>query len=75
MREQMILCSQTKDSISRLEKKCIDLEAKFEMEPSNIYYCEYLDTKSQIKYLESRYKKDCSGLFSLFFDKLNQHSK
>jgi hypothetical protein len=66
-------CSDLVRKMDLLRQKCIESEEKAETyncPESNLYYCQYLDYKSELKMLENRYQNDCKGLFSLFVHRL-----
>lgn len=71
MREYLMECSDLVRKIDLLNKKCIEAETKSETcSENNLYYCQYLDYKSELKMLENRYQNQCKGMFGLFVHRI-----
>jgi hypothetical protein len=71
MKEIIINCSYLQDKIKILNNKMNTLEEEAEKsnDKFNVKYNEYLNTKSQLEYLENKYKNNCV-LYNIFCNKL-----
>lgn len=69
MRENILSCSILSDRIDALTSKAIEFETRAETSKTDkefyLNYSRYKEIKSELKYQETIYKKDC-GMYNLF---------